>query len=101
ICSVAHASLLLITSCFFFRAEDGIRYFHVTGVQTCALPIWMPDSRSTLSSSSIKNSMREKSRDCPKRPVGERMLSGKLNVALYIDRKSVVEGKRVEHRDRR
>src|SRR5690606_40423013 len=21
------------------RAEDGIRYFHVTGVQTCALPI--------------------------------------------------------------
>src|SRR5690606_40073879 len=24
---------------FFFRAEDGIRDFHVTGVQTCALPI--------------------------------------------------------------
>src|SRR5690606_41144869 len=24
---------------FFFQAEDGIRYFHVTGVQTCALPI--------------------------------------------------------------
>src|SRR5690606_31257812 len=31
------------TSCllffFFFQAEDGIRDFHVTGVQTCALPI--------------------------------------------------------------
>src|SRR5690606_39990722 len=31
------------TSCrrptFFFQAEDGIRVFHVTGVQTCALPI--------------------------------------------------------------
>src|SRR5690606_39724853 len=26
--------------CFFFQAEDGIRAFHVTGVQTCALPIW-------------------------------------------------------------
>src|SRR5690606_40087866 len=26
---------------FFFQAEDGIRDFHVTGVQTCALPIWM------------------------------------------------------------
>src|SRR5690606_40152894 len=25
--------------CFFFQAEDGIRDFHVTGVQTCALPI--------------------------------------------------------------
>src|SRR5690606_40446166 len=26
---------------FFFQAEDGIRVFHVTGVQTCALPIWI------------------------------------------------------------
>src|SRR6266571_5030707 len=24
---------------FFVQAEDGIRYLHVTGVQTCALPI--------------------------------------------------------------
>src|SRR5690606_40325358 len=32
---------------FFFQAEDGIRDFHVSGVQTCALPIsrrgrWRP-----------------------------------------------------------
>src|SRR5690606_39885300 len=33
---------------FYFQAEDGIRDFHVTGVQTCALPIspldhpWVP-----------------------------------------------------------
>src|SRR5690606_40794517 len=32
---------------FFFQAADGIRDFHVTGVQTCALPIW--PSRSTTS----------------------------------------------------
>src|SRR5690606_40068195 len=32
------ASLGLFCS-FFFQAEDGIRAFHVTGVQTCALPI--------------------------------------------------------------
>src|SRR2546430_13578080 len=25
---------------FFFQAEDGIRDLTVTGVQTCALPIW-------------------------------------------------------------
>src|SRR5690606_39861049 len=25
-----------------FQAEDGIRVFHVTGVQTCALPISIP-----------------------------------------------------------
>src|SRR5690606_41199853 len=28
-----------VVYCFFFQAEDGIRDFHVTGVQTCALPI--------------------------------------------------------------
>src|SRR5271165_5803442 len=28
-----------ISGFFFFQAEDGIRVFHVTGVQTCALPI--------------------------------------------------------------
>ena len=27
--------------CFFFQAEDGIRDRDVTGVQTCALPIWI------------------------------------------------------------
>ena len=26
---------------FFFQAEDGIRDYDVTGVQTCALPIWL------------------------------------------------------------
>src|SRR5207302_5683244 len=30
-----------------FQAEDGIRDFHVTGVQTCALPILMKRSRGT------------------------------------------------------
>src|SRR5690606_40386728 len=30
---------------FFFQAEDGIRDFHVTGVQTCALPIWEKSER--------------------------------------------------------
>src|SRR5690606_40766421 len=34
---------------FFFQAEDGIRDFHVTGVQTCALPI--------LSAPGIENPM--------------------------------------------
>src|SRR5256885_5411663 len=27
---------------FFFQAEDGIRDYKVTGVQTCALPIFQP-----------------------------------------------------------
>src|SRR5439155_4031600 len=42
---VYFVSLLSITGAmyrifFFFQAEDGIRDGHVTGVQTCALPIW-------------------------------------------------------------
>src|SRR5690606_40320054 len=38
---ISSCSCLLVASfCFFFfQAEDGIRDFHVTGVQTCALPI--------------------------------------------------------------
>src|SRR2546422_7065285 len=30
---------------FFFQAEDGIRDVAVTGVQTCALPIWSEGTR--------------------------------------------------------
>src|SRR5690606_39777774 len=38
--SVSPQSLCcLLFRFFFFQAEDGIRDFHVTGVQTCALPI--------------------------------------------------------------
>src|SRR5690606_39547229 len=33
--------VLVLLFFFFFQAEDGIRDFHVTGVQTCALPILM------------------------------------------------------------
>src|SRR2546430_2786366 len=33
-------SFLLWDVCFFFQAEDGIRDLTVTGVRTCALPIW-------------------------------------------------------------
>src|SRR5262249_58149710 len=32
---------------FFFQAEDGIRYWSVTGVQTCALPILIEDQFET------------------------------------------------------
>src|SRR6266567_1673760 len=34
--------MLLIFFFFFFQAEDGIRDLTVTGVQTCALPIFAP-----------------------------------------------------------
>src|SRR5699024_7088764 len=31
---------IFLYCCFFFQAEDGIRDLNVTGVQTCALPLW-------------------------------------------------------------
>src|SRR5690625_5671731 len=38
LCTSCH--LLCSAVFFFFQAEDGIRDGHVTGVQTCALPIF-------------------------------------------------------------
>src|SRR5690606_40582238 len=40
---VCVSRFLSIVLFFFFQAEDGIRDFHVTGVQTCALPISRSD----------------------------------------------------------
>src|SRR2546422_3507074 len=36
----SHCFVLFFSFFFFFQAEDGIRDVAVTGVQTCALPIW-------------------------------------------------------------
>src|SRR5690606_40020494 len=44
--------LLFVFFFFFFQAEDGIRDFHVTGVQTCALPISCPLSISATTCAS-------------------------------------------------
>src|SRR5207249_7191932 len=44
--------------CFFFQAEDGIRDRNVTGVQTCALPIYSCSRKSIR----IKSIARAKSR---------------------------------------
>src|SRR2546429_6289157 len=38
---VWRCELMLRVHCFFFQAEDGIRDVAVTGVQTCALPIYV------------------------------------------------------------
>src|SRR2546430_4831397 len=37
---LATCRVLTVPVVFFFQAEDGIRDLTVTGVQTCALPIW-------------------------------------------------------------
>src|SRR5438874_3153013 len=58
---------------FFFQAEDGIRDLYVTGVQTCALPIWF-DRCSVLARTWTKNASRN-ARACPSRtPHGRQVL---------------------------
>src|SRR5882672_12499351 len=59
---------------FFFQAEDGIRDHCVTGVQTCALPIWLRWARSTVTPSRSATTLRiSMSRTpCGKSDFGER-----------------------------
>src|SRR5690606_39774115 len=44
---------------FFFQAEDGIRDFHVTGVQTCALPICTAGTLDATGSGPCQNTARQ------------------------------------------
>src|SRR2546426_426312 len=44
-CMIESVTLLRFGFFFFFQAEDGIRDYKVTGVQTCALPISAPAGR--------------------------------------------------------
>src|SRR6185312_16645931 len=52
--------------CFFFQAEDGIRDLIVTGVQTCALPIyavhWAAEAERLGAGEVLLNSMRSEER---------------------------------------
>src|SRR2546422_314069 len=47
--TVVSSRIRLTAIPFFFQAEDGIRDVAVTGVQTCALPIWVPTDPRCLS----------------------------------------------------
>src|SRR3989337_3585660 len=73
---------MLLLSLMFVQGEDGIRDATVTGVQTCALPISQAARRhrDTISSPPVESLWVER---------------------LAGDRKSVVEGKRVELGGRR
>src|SRR5690606_40500796 len=63
----------------FFQAEDGIRDFHVTGVQTCALPILVPGCHVSISGFSSSAEVLE----MPKKGSVRVMLGVmKMNVAL-------------------
>src|SRR5690606_39757399 len=66
---------------FFFQAEDGIRRFHVTGVQTCALPIFNPnlpiDGPLQYDAASIESVGRSKAPDS--------LVAGRATVFIFPD----------------
>src|SRR5437764_14967613 len=78
---------------FFFQAEDGIRDTSVTGVQTCALPIFPPersvphripgDARGGVRTARVEL---EKSAEIERAPRDEALVE-------HLDRKSVRVGK--------
>src|SRR5256885_5864616 len=84
--------------CFFFQAEDGIRDYKVTGVQTCALPIFKGLRQPALSGMSSSTSVRNTystaamhtARGALKLLVCWALVPEKSMTALRPDRKSVV-----------
>src|SRR5207253_6865226 len=98
---------------FFFQAEDGIRDGHVTGVQTCALPIFSDSGYCSdanlryLKKKKIegfvavdRESYRDRQKACPRGPLPKgatrvdrmrRKLQTKMGAAIYSTRRTVVE----------
>src|SRR5438874_12399784 len=77
---------------FFFQAEDGIRDLYVTGVQTCALPIW-PWAKTATASPSFTPP-----RSAAEKPVdmmsGQRRTSSSSSPAGILARFACAFGKR-------
>src|SRR2546430_3846853 len=92
---------------FFFQAEDGIRDLTVTGVQTCALPICQAAARPRARRSGARvirrraqAARRDDGADARAHRAGGRDAVNSFVIAK-TDRKSVVEGKRVDLGGRR
>src|SRR5690606_39635224 len=101
----------------FFQAEDGIRDFHVTGVQTCALPILdaqrnravgqQVDVVGRLQGEARQLRIRLEQLLLPDLELGQARIgpdevdSQVVLPAASADRKSVVKGKSADHEQRR
>src|SRR5690606_39368339 len=81
---------------FFFQAEDGIRDFHVTGVQTCALPIlvlWLD----FVASTPVSLNMTRPQQGEPLQPFCGALISASMPRA-FISSHKVPEAMRSEER---
>src|SRR5688500_19064944 len=80
-------TLISMLSYFFFQAEDGIRDYKVTGVQTCALPISLvrADDAGGRQHRHVENAGR-------RRAVGERVVAARVQRGLAWHRRDAVRG---------
>src|SRR5690606_39772648 len=84
---------------FFFQAEDGIRDFHVTGVQTCALPIlaaWLARGSASTHSRTRRGSVGNAScvEECRSGSPSARRLQASLLIAPRSEERRVGKERR-------
>src|SRR2546425_5155563 len=82
--------------CFFLKAEDGIRDKLVTGVQTCALPIFVGQPLDEQTAAAAGEAAVRGAR-----PMSGNLYKVQIAKTAVKDRKSVVEGKSVDLGGRR
>ena len=80
--------ILIFFFFFFFQAEDGIRDYKVTGVQTCALPI-CPGCGSTCVVKNGKSHSGKQNHKC--RNCGRQFVSAPTNLLVSSETKALVD----------
>src|SRR2546430_10400289 len=73
--------------CFFFQAEDGIRDLTVTGVQTCALPIYLR-AEHAVARTLRGDELHETIRRVAAQPAGPITLVGPIHEASHLLRRA-------------
>src|SRR5690606_39874689 len=69
-----------VIGCFYFQAEARIRDLHVTGVQTCALPIYLLEQRPGRSPD-----VRQRATDAAVSQANEFAVAGRLGAGQFTD----------------
>src|SRR3712207_9549192 len=92
----------MIAADVFVQAEDGIRDIGVTGVQACALPIWITaEADSSIGTTWLTTPTRPIAPMTAERPSRRGMPAATIAPKATIDRKSVVQGRSVDLGGRR
>ena len=75
--------------CFFFQAEDGRRDVAVTGVQTCALPIWKRERERERKKAREREREREKEREREREREMRKKIKFFLSPCVFTERRMI------------